>query len=127
METMKFSITPETQTLTVVDDDNDDIRPFPRRFSLTRDLTLAPYGTIPAGAICDATRQLNGVLALKFVAWWEALRQWDNILLLFPDCVDTPILNALQAIPPKLLIEYGRAPASEFLSSTAGAIVSLIT
>lgn len=93
-----FRITPDKHLIvdTQVNTDNVD---FPCVLRLMRDLELKPYGTIKNGAKAVASLAPDGILELTFVVPWPALRQWDNILLLFPDCVDTEILEALRAMP----------------------------
>lgn len=93
----RFSITNDHR-LTVTEDIQVNEGVFPGIFRLTRELELKPYGSIKSGALATAALYSDGVLALTFVEHFKALRQWDNILLLFPDCVDTEILEALQAV-----------------------------
>jgi hypothetical protein len=78
---------------------------FPLNFRVVKDLIL-DTGTIPAGSTCNAvmvTAYDTLALSLRFYEWLPALRQWDNELLLFPNC-DLAILDCLQVITAPLLI-----------------------
>jgi hypothetical protein len=68
-------------------------------FRVVRDLNLEG-GVVPKGAtgtvhLVNAYGHMHA-WSLWFDDWWPVLRQWNNELILFPDCVDTGLLACLQ-------------------------------